>query len=156
MKRGTEMKLSHPGPASPASRRSARVAAILAILLLLGLGVFPKISRAAAEADQGKQVYERRCTGCHALDRNKEGPRLAGVYGRQAGAVGDFKYSPALRSAHFAWDEQKLEKWLTDTESVVEDNNMDFHVAKAEERAVIIRYLKSLSSPQSRNLAHNP
>jgi cytochrome c len=78
------------------------------------------------------------------------------VYGRQAGAVGDFKYSPALRSAHFAWDEQKLEKWLTDTESVVEDNNMDFHVAKAEERAVIIRYLKSLSSPQSRNLAHNP
>jgi len=41
-----------------------------------------------------------------------------------------------------------LEKWLTDTDSLVEDNNMDFHVPKADERAAIITYLKSFSSPQ--------
>ncbi len=126
----------------------ARRAGIPLALLLLALVVFPKISRAADEADQGKQLFEKRCTGCHSLDRNKEGPNLSGVYGRQAGTAPDFNYSMALKSAHFVWDEQQLEKWLTDTDSLVEDNNMDFHVPKADERAAIISYLKALSSMQ--------
>jgi cytochrome c2 len=118
-------------------------------LLLLALIVFPKISRAQQGEEQGRELFEKRCTGCHSLDRNKEGPHLRGVYGRQAGSAPDFNYSTALKSAHFVWDDQRLEKWLTDTQSLVEDNNMDFHVPKAEERAAIIRYLKLLSSPQS-------
>ena len=108
-----------------------------------------KISRGAQEPDQGRQLFEKRCTGCHSLERNKEGPKLAGVYGRQAGTAPNFNYSAALKSAHFVWDGQKLEKWLTDTDALVEDNNMDFHVPKPEERAAIIGYLKSLSAPQS-------
>jgi cytochrome c2 len=125
-----------------------RSAGVLLVLSLLALVVFPKISRAAEEAGQGKQLFEKRCTGCHSLDRNKEGPRLQGVYGRTAGTAPDFNYSTALKSAHFAWDEERLNKWLTDTQSLVEDNNMDFHVPKADERAAIIVYLKSLSSSQ--------
>jgi cytochrome c len=126
----------------------ARPAGVAIVLLLLALVVFPKISRAAEEADQGKQLFEKRCTGCHLLDRNKEGPNLTGVYGRQAGTAPGFNYSTALKSAHFVWDDQQLNKWLTDTQALVEDNNMDFHVPKAEERAEIIRYLKLISSPQ--------
>lgn len=118
-------------------------------LLLLALVVFPKISRAQQGQEEGKQLFEKRCTGCHSLDRNKEGPNLKGVFGRQAGTAPNFNYSTALKSAHFVWDEQRLDKWLTDTQSLVEDNNMDFHVPKAEERAAIIRYLKLLSSPQT-------
>lgn len=128
---------------------AARIAALAGVLLLLALVVFPKISRAAEEADRGKLLFEKRCTGCHSLDRNKEGPNLTGVYGRPAGTAPGFRYSEALRSAHFAWDEQRLEQWLTDTQSLVEDNNMDFHVPKAEERTEIIRFLKTLSSPQN-------
>ena len=53
--------------------------------------------------DRGKQLFERRCSGCHALDLNKEGPRLRGVYGRKAASVADFDYSEALRaSVHLA------------------------------------------------------
>jgi cytochrome c len=126
----------------------ARLAGIPLALLLLALVVFPKISSAAEGADQGKQMFEKRCTGCHSLDRNKEGPNLSGVYGRQAGTAPGFNYSTALKTAHFVWDEQRLEKWLTDTDSLVEDNNMDFHVSKPDERAAIISYLKLLSSPQ--------
>jgi cytochrome c len=118
------------------------------LLLLLALVIFPKVSSAAEGADPGKQVFERRCTGCHSLDRNKEGPRLGDVYGRHAGTAPGFNYSAALRSANFIWDSQRLDKWLTDTQSLVEDNNMDFHVPKPDERAAIIGYLKSLSSPQ--------
>jgi cytochrome c len=121
----------------------------IAMVLLLAFVVFPKISGAEDEADRGKQLFEKRCTGCHSLERNKEGPNLRGVYGRPAGTAPGFNYSTALKSSHFVWDEQRLEQWLTDTQSLVEDNNMDFHVPKAEERAEIIRYLKLLSSPQS-------
>lgn len=134
---------------------AARLAGIPLALLLLALVVFPKISRAAEEADQGKQLFEKRCTGCHSLDRNKEGPNLTGVYGRQAGTAPGFNYSTALKSAHFVWDEQRLNKWLTDTDSLVEDNNMEFHVPKPDERAAIIGYLKLLSGPQ-RSASNRP
>jgi cytochrome c2 len=121
----------------------------VSILLLLALVVFPRISRAGEEEDRGKHLFEKRCTGCHSLDRNKEGPRLGGVYGRPAGTAPGFKYSSALKAVHFVWDDARLEQWLTDTQSLVEDNNMDFHVPKVDERAAIILYLKSLSSPQA-------
>jgi cytochrome c len=134
---------------------AARLAGVAIVLLLLALIVFPKISSAAEDADRGKQLFEKRCTGCHALGRNKEGPNLVGVYGRTAGTAPNFNYSTALKSTHFVWDEQRLEKWLTDTQSLVEDNNMDFHVPKADERADIIRFLKQLSAPQS-NASNTP
>ena len=100
----------------------------------------------AAEQD-GKALFEKRCSGCHALDADHEGPRLRGVFGRPAAKVKTFKYSEALQKAKVTWDEVELDKWLTDTESIVPDNDMGFRVPKQEERAAIISYLKSLSNP---------
>lgn len=97
----------------------------------------------ANEAD-GKALFERRCGGCHALDADHEGPRLRGVAGRRAGSVASFEYSKALRAAKFTWDAATLDRWLTDTESVVRGNDMTFRVPKAEERAAIIAYLRSV------------
>jgi cytochrome c len=94
------------------------------------------------DAERGKALFEKRCTGCHSLDQDKEGPRLRGVYGRQAGTVANFPYSDALKSAHIQWDDASLDKWLTDTESVVPNNEMAFHVPRADERADIIRFLQ--------------
>jgi cytochrome c len=138
--------MNHLGLTSEASGAIASRLGAPLVLLTLALVVFPKISAANENAEMGKQLFEKRCTGCHSLDRNKEGPRLGGVYGRPAGTAPDFNYSAALKSAHFVWDEQRLNQWLTDTQSLVEDNNMDFHVPKADERAEIIRYLKLVSS----------
>jgi cytochrome c len=121
----------------------ALLLAPIAYVLLLA----PVMSHAADETQAGRQLFEKRCTGCHALDRSKEGPRLGGVYGRKVGSVEGFNYSEGMKKAGFTWDEQHLERWLTDTDSVVPDNNMDFHVASAEERAAIIRYLKAPSIP---------
>jgi cytochrome c len=99
----------------------------------------------AGDADRGKQLFEKRCTGCHSLDQDKEGPRLRTVYGRPAGSISTFKYSDALKSAHLTWNDVSLDKWLTDTESLVPDNDMSFHVPKADERADIISFLKQSS-----------
>jgi cytochrome c len=94
---------------------------------------------------RGQELFEKRCGGCHSLDADKEGPRLRNVYGRKAGSISTFQYSDALKRAQITWDESSLEKWLTDTESVVPGNDMDFHVPKADERTDIIEFLRASS-----------
>jgi cytochrome c len=99
----------------------------------------------AQSGEQGKELFEKRCSGCHALDKEKEGPRLRGVYGRTSGTVPSFNYSEAIKAAHVTWDATTLDKWLADPETVVPDNDMAFQLVKADERAEIIAYLKQLS-----------
>ena len=94
---------------------------------------------------RGREVFNKRCTGCHSLDGEKEGPRLRGVYGRKSASVPSFKYSDALQKANITWDADSLNKWLTDPEKFVPDNDMNFHLAKDDERSDVIAYLRQLS-----------
>jgi cytochrome c len=118
---------------------------IPAIALAAGAALLAPLAPAgAAESDAaaGRTVFEKRCTGCHALDHEKEGPRLAGVVGRKAGAVSTFVYSDAVRKSAVVWTEAALDKWLTDPETVIPDNDMSFRLNNAVERAAIIAFLK--------------
>ena len=92
-----------------------------------------------------QELFEKRCGGCHALDRDKEGPRLGGVYGRAAASVASFQYSTALQQSKITWTSQTLDKWLTDPEKLAPDNDMAFHVESPGERLEIISYLKQHS-----------
>lgn len=94
------------------------------------------------DADRGWVIFEKRCTGCHALERDREGPHLEGVYGRTSGSVSGFDYSSALRSAHVVWSDTTLERWLADPDAFIPGNNMDFHVSSPQERADVIRFLQ--------------
>ena len=94
--------------------------------------------------EYGKQVFEKRCSGCHSVNRAKEGPPLAGVVGRKAGAVPGFSYSSALKASDITWNESNLERWLASPESLVPDTDMSFQVGSADERAAVVVYLKSL------------
>jgi len=111
----------------------------------LVLGAAAILLRAALGGTQtperGKALFERRCTGCHALDADKEGPRLRGVYGRVSGTVPSFNYSDSLKTADIEWTAHSLDQWLADPDKLVPDNNMAFHVESAAERSDIIEYL---------------
>jgi cytochrome c len=100
--------------------------------------------QALAEGDalRGKEIFEKRCMGCHAMEENHEGPRLRGVFGRTSGTATGFDYSPALAKAHLVWDDTTLEQWLADPDALVPGNNMEFHVAKPQERRDLIRFLR--------------
>lgn len=100
---------------------------------------------AAGDPQRGKGLFDKRCGGCHSLDKDKEGPRLGNVFGRKAGTIATFKYSDSLKSAQVVWDAASLDKWLINTDAVVPDNDMDFHVPKADERADIIQFLRASS-----------
>jgi cytochrome c len=94
--------------------------------------------------ERGKDLFERRCSGCHGLDNNKEGPRLRGVYGRKAAGEADFEYSEALKKVAVRWDDAGLDKWLRDPDAMAPGTDMAFHVGDGEERKALIAYLKSL------------
>src|SRR3954452_14232067 len=113
-------------------------------MLIVSLGALASFAGAAQTAPSGKELFEKRCGGCHAVDRDKEGPRLRGVYGRAAASVDSFQYSDALKKSKIKWTDETLERWLAGPDQVVPENDMPFHVENRQERAVIIAYLKQL------------
>jgi cytochrome c len=121
------------------------VGAMLAGFALMAAGSGLLVPARAQAPAGARALFEKRCGGCHALDRDKEGPRLGGVYGRTAGSVDSFQYSDALKKSGIKWTEESLDRWLTDTGKLVPDNDMTFHVEKADERRQIIAYLKQNS-----------
>src|SRR5271168_4837012 len=110
---------------------------VLGVSALLASSVVLPSAAEAQSGQDGQALFQKRCSGCHALDADHEGPRLRGVVGRATGTVKTFQYSDAMKNAKHVWDETNLDKWLTDPESVVPDNDMSFQVPKAEERAAI-------------------
>jgi cytochrome c len=99
----------------------------------------------AGDPTRGEALFEKRCSGCHSLTQNHQGPRLQGVYGRTSGSVADYDYSSAVKKANVVWDQTTLDKWLTDPDSFIPGNNMDFLDAKPQERQDLISYLKQIS-----------
>lgn len=99
----------------------------------------------AGDPSRGQALFEKRCIGCHSLTANNEGPRLQGVFGRAAGSVADYAYSPSLKKANFMWSEATLDRWLTDPDAFVPGNNMDFLVSEPQERKDLIAYLRKSS-----------
>lgn len=111
----------------------------------------PKTSPALkGDPVRGKQVYQRRCTSCHSLVLNRDGPRHLRVYGQRAGSLPDYEYSDALRSSSVVWNERTLDLWLKDPEAFLPGNSMGYAVGSARDRADIIAYLKSLAKPKPR------
>jgi cytochrome c len=103
-------------------------------------------SAVPGDAVRGKTVFEKRCTGCHTLEQNRVGPRLAGVYGRKSGTVPDFPYSKELKQVGIVWGDRSLDAWLTDPDTLVPGNEMSFQVARQDERRDLIAFLKASST----------
>jgi cytochrome c len=125
-------------------RHSAAVLASLGSALLVTC-LSSVVRPLVAGNSQGKEVFEKRCTGCHSLDNDKMGPRLRGVFGRAAASVPSFSYSESIRKSGVTWDSSSLDKWLTDPDGFIPDSDMAFRVTNKEERATIIEYLKDTS-----------
>ena len=122
-----------------------KTALIGGVVLVLIAAIGLSASAAEPDATAGKAIFVKRCSGCHALDADKEGPHLRGVFGRKAGSIAGYPYSEGLRNSKITWDETLLEKWLENTGAVVQDNDMEFRVTNPEERRALVAYLKSVT-----------
>ncbi len=98
----------------------------------------------AVDIEAGAKVFKK-CKACHTIEdggKNKIGPNLHGVMGRQAGVVDGFKYSKAFKEADFSWDEAELAKYLTNPKTFLKGNKMAFPGLKKEEDvANVIAYM---------------
>jgi len=93
-------------------------------------------------AARGRKIYER-CMGCHAIDRDRAGPRHRGLIGRRAGTVPGFEYSDAMRRSGIVWTAATLDRFLAAPTKAVPGTSMGFDGVKdARERADLIAYLK--------------
>jgi cytochrome c len=99
----------------------------------------------AAKPPDGATLFKQQCAVCHTLSQSepmRQGPPLVKIVGRSAGKAEGFKYSEPLSKADFAWDETRLDAWLTNPQTVIPGATMVYRQAKPETRAAIIAYLK--------------
>ena len=126
-------------------------------------GIFPALGLAIAVAlaggpafagagdpVKGEKVFKK-CKACHTVKpgKHKVGPSLAGVFGRKAGTAEGYKKYRGLKGADYSWDEALLEEYLKDPKAFVKKHgakgtSMAFKLKKADQRADVIAYLKTL------------
>jgi cytochrome c len=88
--------------------------------------------------------FANQCGLCHALTAGAQrlGPNLHGVFGRHAGAVPGFSYSPGFAAADWNWDAARLDAWLADPQAMIPGTVMTYRQADPAIRQAIIAYLK--------------
>ncbi len=103
---------------------------------------------AAAKPEEGKTIAKK-CASCHSFEKDGKavaGPVLYGVLGRPLGSFAGFGYSPALKGHGGEWTFDLLNCYLKSPAACIPNNKMGFPgLPKAEERAAVIAYLRTLS-----------
>ena len=78
----------------------------------------------AGDAEKGAKVY-RKCVSCHMIGdgaKNRVGPQLNGIIGREIGAIADYKYSKAMvqyAATAKIWSEENLAAYLENPRKLV-------------------------------------
>ena len=127
---------------------------IRSLTILIGLLITSAASaQEAGDAAAGETVFKK-CMTCHAVGegaRNKVGPVLNGVVGRQAGTFPDFRYSEAMVTAGaggLMWTPEDLAKYLAAPKEFVPGNKMAFAGLKDQaDIDNVIAYLATLPAP---------
>lgn len=118
---------------------STRALALAAVVLLA-----PPAAHAQSAAN-GAAVYQDRCVSCHLLSGSGQGPNLAGVVGRKAGALAGYGgYSDAMKGSGLVWTAANLDKFLQGPTHLVPGTAMRAIVSNPLERADLIAYLATL------------
>lgn len=111
----------------------------------LSLAAIPALAQ--ADLASGQKLFGQRCAACHgtsAAEKKPLGPHLAGVIGRKAAGVADFKYSPALAGMNLSWNDKNLDEFLAAPAKLAPGTTMVVGVPQAEDREDLIAYLKTL------------
>jgi cytochrome c2 len=114
------------------------------LLGVLAAAVAGSAARADGDAARGEKRFEE-CATCHTTERgvNNVGPSLFGLFGRKAGEIADFRYSPAMKRSGITWSPQAVDTFIADPQKEVPGNRMPFAgMPDAGDRADLIAYLE--------------
>ncbi len=119
-------------------------------------GVEATAEEAAAEiaavdpelAAAGEKVF-RKCKACHQIGdgaKNRTGPHLTDIVGREIGGVDGFRYSGTMADMGGVWDRETLAAFLADPRGTVKGTKMAFAGLKSEEDIdAVLAYLQAAS-----------
>jgi len=114
------------------------------IFLVIGLSLVSLTAHAQGDAARGK-IVAMQCMACHSLNagENRIGPSLHGLFGRKAGTVPNFAYSPSMKRSGITWNEEALKSYLPDPQKKVPGTKMLF-VGISDPKKIddVIAYLK--------------
>jgi len=154
----------NPDPGGPLENRTLFDAIVLVAIVVLaadGIHVCPRPRSTEPCHARGREVragkiLDRRklpargelrftdCAACHAPQPGvaNVGPSLTGVFGRKAGTLADFRYSPALKRSGITWTPETLDIFLADPQKAVPNNRMPYAgMPDAADRADLIAFL---------------
>jgi cytochrome c len=102
-------------------------------------------------AEHGARLI-RKCSACHELTAEqggKAGPTLYRLFGRKAGEVPGYAYSPALRASGLVWTDATIDRlFALGPETVVPGSKMPLQrMPDAKDRADLIEFLARATRP---------
>ncbi len=104
---------------------------------------------ALGDLAHGQKVFKK-CSACHMIasdGKNMIGPNLWGVIGRQAGSIGDYKYSKAMVAYGKEWTFKEMNAYLIKPQAYIKGTKMAFAgLRKEKDRASVILFMNSKSS----------
>ena len=103
---------------------------------------------ALGDVDSGEKIFKK-CAACHSIKKggkNKIGPALYNIVGREVGGLDDYKYSKTLASYGKKWTFAELNGFLQKPASYLKGTKMSYAgLRKEKDRASIIKYLNQNS-----------
>ena len=103
---------------------------------------------ATANVDKGKKVAKK-CVACHSFEsggKNKVGPNLYNIMGKNRAGASGFAYSSAIKTMGGKWGFEDMNAFLKKPKKFMPGTKMSFSgLKKAGDRAAVILYLRSFS-----------
>ena len=103
----------------------------------------------AQDVASGEKVFLQ-CKACHQVGptaKNAVGPILNGLFGRAAGQVEGYNYSPANKNSGIKWDDATFADYIKDPKAKIPGTKMVFAGIKDEARIKdLIAYLHQFDS----------
>jgi cytochrome c len=123
---------------------SMRLALMIAAALIAGPG-----AAQAQDAAAGERVFAQ-CRACHQVGetaKNLVGPHLNGLFGRKAGTVEGYSYSPANKESGIVWDDATFADYIKDPRAKIPGTKMIYAGLKDEQRIKdLTAYLKQFDA----------
>jgi glucose/arabinose dehydrogenase len=129
-----------------------------ALMIFLCSGPFvhsqETIKARPGDARRGKIIFRQNCAICHAARSGpgnsmtvRQGPSLAGIIGRSAGSLPNFKYTQALGHSGLVWNAGTLDRFLINPQKAFPGTAMLVSVPDAGDRRDLIAFLSTLTAP---------
>ena len=120
----------------------------IAVLISVTLALSPTMVQ-AQDVAAGERVFSQ-CRACHQVGptaKNAVGPVLNGLFGRKAGTVEGYNYSPANKNSGLTWDEPTFRDYIKDPRAKIPGTKMVYAGLKDEQRITdLIAYLKQFDA----------